>query len=82
MAKIVAERMKSRTEITAYDPTVGSGGLLLNIGREVGKYIDRNFIHYYGQELITETANLAKEPIYAGRIGTEYLYKLREYSGG
>lgn len=60
MAKIVAERMKGRTEITAYDPTVGSGGLLLNIGREVGKYIDRNFIHYYGQELITETANLAK----------------------
>lgn len=60
MAKIVAERMKERTEITAYDPTVGSGGLLLNIGREVGKYVDKNSIHYYGQELITETANLAK----------------------
>lgn len=60
MAKITAERMKGRTEIKAYDPTVGSGGLLLNIGREIGKYVDKNSIHYYGQELITETANLAK----------------------
>ena len=60
MAQITAERMKGRNEITAYDPTVGSGGLLLNIGREAGKYVDRNSIHYYGQELITETANLAK----------------------
>lgn len=60
MAKITAERMKGRAEIKAYDPTVGSGGLLLNIGREIGKYVDKNSIHYYGQELITETANLAK----------------------
>lgn len=60
MAKIIAERMKGRDEMTAYDPTVGSGGLLLNIGKEVGKYVDPEAIHYYGQELITETANLAK----------------------
>lgn len=60
IAKIVAEKMDGRKEITAYDPTVGSGGLLLNIGKEVGKYVDPEAIHYYGQELITETANLAK----------------------
>ena len=71
MAKIVAERMKGRTEITAYDPTVGSGGLLLNIGREVGKYIDRDFIHYYGQELITETANLAKMNLFMQDVSVQ-----------
>jgi len=60
MSRILAERMKGRTEVRVYDPTVGSAGLLLNIGRAVGKYVDRGQIRYYGQELITETANLAK----------------------
>lgn len=60
MARIVANRLKDREKIYCYDPTVGSGGLLLNIGKEVGKYIPSDNIHYYGQELITETANLAK----------------------
>ena len=60
MARYVAYRLKDRNEIYCYDPTIGSGGLLLNIGKEVGRYIDKDNIHYYGQELISETANLAK----------------------
>lgn len=60
MSRIVAYRLKDKEEITCYDPTVGSGGLLLNIGKEVGRYIPSDNIHYFGQELITETANLAK----------------------
>lgn len=60
MARIIAERLKDREEITVYDPTVGTGGLLLNIGKEAKKYISPNKIKYYGQELITETSNLAK----------------------
>lgn len=60
MARIVANRLKDREKVYCYDPTVGSGGLLLNIGKEVEKYIPSDNIHYYGQELITETANLAK----------------------
>ena len=60
MSRIVAYRLKSKEEITCYDPTVGSGGLLLNIGKEVGRYVPSDNIHYFGQELITETANLAK----------------------
>lgn len=60
MSRILAERLKGRSEITVYDPTVGSAGLLLNIGTEVGRYIPSDRIHYFGQELITETANLAK----------------------
>ncbi len=60
MARIIAYRLKDRDEIYCYDPTIGSGGLLLNIGNEVGRYISQDQIHYYGQELITETTNLAK----------------------
>lgn len=60
MSRILAERLKDCDEVTVYDPTVGSGGLLLNIGHEVGKYVPAENIKYYGQELITETANLAK----------------------
>lgn len=60
MSRILADRLKDRKEITVYDPTVGSAGLLLNIGNEAGRYIPRDHIRYYGQELITETANLAK----------------------
>ena len=60
MSRIIAERLKGKTEVCCYDPTVGSGGLLLNIGREVGRYVPHDNIKYYGQELITETANLAK----------------------
>lgn len=60
MSRIVAYRLKNKEEVTCYDPTVGSGGLLLNIGKEVGRYVPSDNIHYFGQELITETANLAK----------------------
>lgn len=60
MSRIVAYRLKDKEEVTCYDPTVGSGGLLLNIGKEVGRYVPSDNIHYFGQELITETANLAK----------------------
>lgn len=60
MSRIVADRLKDRAEVTCYDPTVGSGGLLLNIGKEVGRFVPSDNIRYYGQELITETVNLAK----------------------
>ena len=60
MARIIADRLKDRKELKIYDPCVGTAGLLLNIGKEAGRYIDPADIKYYGQELITETSNLAK----------------------
>lgn len=60
MARIVADRLKNKQEVNVYDPTIGTAGLLLNIGKEVGKFVDTDKITYYGQELITETCNLAK----------------------
>lgn len=74
MSRIVAERLKDREEITVYDPTVGSAGLLLNIGREVGKYIPANNIKYYGQELITETANLAKMNLFMQGVPVQKIF--------
>lgn len=60
IARIVADRLKNRKEIKVYDPCVGTAGLLLNIGKEISRYMNPDNIKYYGQELITETSNLAK----------------------
>lgn len=60
IARLVADRLQDRTEIKVYDPCIGSAGLLLNIGKEAGRYINPKAMVYYGQELITETSNLAK----------------------
>lgn len=61
MAEIVAEHLKDRKEIQIYDPTSGSGSLLINIGRAVAKHIDnQNNIKYYAQELKENTYNLTR----------------------
>ena len=74
MAKIVADRLKGRKEVSVYDPTIGTAGLLLNIGKEVGKYIDTDNITYYGQELITETYNLAKMNLFMQDIPVQRIF--------
>jgi len=61
MSEIVAHHLKDRTEIHIYDPTSGSGSLLINIGNSVAKYIDDdNNIKYYAQELKANTYNLTR----------------------
>lgn len=60
IARIVADALKDKKELNVYDPTSGSGSLLLNIGKEAGKYIDKDNINYYGQEKITETYHLTR----------------------
>lgn len=39
MSEIVADHLKGKNEIKIYDPTSGSGSLLINIGKSVSKYI-------------------------------------------
>lgn len=59
MSEIVASHLKGRNEIKIYDPTSGSGSLLINIGHSVAKYMsDGNNIKYYAQELKENTYNL------------------------
>lgn len=61
MSEIIAYHLKDRKEIKIYDPTSGSGSLLINIGKSVSKYIDgKNNIKYYAQELKENTYNLTR----------------------
>ena len=59
MSEIVANHLKDREHIKIYDPTSGSGSLLINIGASMAQYIEgENKIDYYAQELKENTYNL------------------------
>jgi type I restriction enzyme M protein len=61
MSEIVAHHLRNRKEITIYDPTSGSGSLLINIGRSVARRMkDERNIKYYAQELKQNTYNLTR----------------------
>lgn len=61
MSNIVADHLKDRDEIQIYDPTSGSGSLLLNIGHAVAKRMgDPDRIKYFAQELRENTYNLTR----------------------
>lgn len=61
MSEIVASHLKDRETIDIYDPTSGSGSLLINIGKSAAKHIgDPNKIKYFAQELKQNTYNLTR----------------------
>lgn len=61
MSEIVAEQLKNHKEINIYDPTSGSGSLLINIAKSVSRYLkDSNQIKYYAQERNENTFNLTR----------------------
>lgn len=61
MSEIIANHLKDRDKIEIYDPTSGSGSLLINIGKSASKYIEgKNKIKYYAQELKENTYNLTR----------------------
>lgn len=61
MSEIVAEHHKDKNKIEIYDPTSGSGSLLITIGKSVGRHIeDKNRVKYYAQELKENTYNLTR----------------------
>ena len=61
MSEIIAEHLRDRDRIEIYDPTSGSGSLLINIGRTASKYIkEDNKIKYFAQELKQNTYNLTR----------------------
>lgn len=61
MSEIVAAHLKDRKGIQIYDPTSGSGSLLINIGHSVAKHMDDDdSIKYYAQELKQNTYNLTR----------------------
>ena len=61
MSEIIADHLKDREEISIYDPTSGSGSLLINIGHSVAKHLkNADNIKYYAQELKENTYNLTR----------------------
>jgi len=61
MSEIVAHHLQDRNEIEIYDPTSGSGSLLINIGKCISKKMKNpNNIKYYAQELKEATYNLTR----------------------
>ena len=61
MSEIVADHLKDRGQIEIYDPTSGSGSLLINIGKSAARYLDgENKIKYYAQEWKENTYNLTR----------------------
>ncbi|ADZ63271.1 type I restriction-modification system subunit M [Lactococcus lactis subsp. lactis] len=56
MAQIVA---KTSNIQSIYDPTVGSGSLLLTVGKHLSKEVQKD-LSYYGQEKNTATYNLTR----------------------
>ena len=61
MSEIVAHHLRDRDKIEIYDPTSGSGSLLINIGQVAAKHMgSRDNIKYYAQELKENTYNLTR----------------------
>lgn len=61
MSRIIAKHLAGRSEIQIYDPTSGSGSLLLNIGQAVSRHMgDPDRIKYFAQELKSNTYNLTR----------------------
>lgn len=61
LAKLVThDVVPSNETFTVYDPTMGSGSLLLTVGNELPHDNSKGAIKYYGQELNTTTYNLAR----------------------
>lgn len=61
MSQLVAHELKHKETISIYDPTSGSGSLLINIGAAVAKYAkNKDSIIYYAQELKANTYNLTR----------------------
>lgn len=61
MSEIISDHLKDRDHIEIYDPTSGSGSLLINIGRVAARHMgNRDNIKYYAQELKENTYNLTR----------------------
>lgn len=61
MSDIIAHHLRHEEEIRIYDPTSGSGSLLINIGKSVARHVtNKDSIKYYAQELKQATFNLTR----------------------
>lgn len=57
LARIVTSDNEKKDNFSVYDPTMGTGSLLLKVGEYT---LPKTIVHYYGQELNTVTYHLAQ----------------------
>ncbi|BAW18121.1 Type I restriction modification system N6-adenine DNA methyltransferase (M) subunit HsdM [Mycoplasmopsis bovigenitalium] len=75
MAEIVSYHLKDRETIKVYDPTSGSGSLLLTIGETFKKYSKSSSpVVYYAQELNKQTFNLTRMNLVMKGINTANIH--------
>ncbi len=61
MSEIVAASFDNKTNIQIFDPTSGSGSLLIHIGEAAKQHnINKSCIQYYAQELNQQTYNITR----------------------
>ena len=68
ISEIAAIDQEDKIPFHIYDPTMGSGSLMLNIGLYVK---DKGKIYYHGQELNTTTYNLARMNLILHGVGKD-----------
>ena len=75
MSEIVADHLRERDNIRIYDPTSGSGSLLITIGEAVKRRMgNADGIVYYAQELIQSTYNLTRMNLVMRGINAANIY--------
>ncbi len=60
MAEIVADELRQKEQCAVYDPTAGSGSLLLTVSEAVNRNEHRDNIQFFGQEENNTTYNIAR----------------------
>lgn len=61
MSDVASYYFRNKDSIRVYDPTSGSGSLLINIGQSIKKYLNSDInIEYYAQEIVESTYNLTR----------------------
>lgn len=75
MSKIVTyENVEPGIKFTVFDPTCGSGSLLLTVGKEVPDGQKPGAISYFGQEMNTTTYNLARMNLMMNNVGYDDMH--------
>ena len=81
MSEIVAHHLRERGEIKIYDPTSGSGSLLINIGKSAARYMGgSNNIKYYARAEGKHIQPHPHEPSHARHIAGQYRHAQRRHS--
>ncbi len=74
LGRIVTDGQESKSGFTIYDPTMGSGSLLLqakNYFKDTSKLCLTDKIQYFGQELKNQTYNLARMNMILHRVSAQ-----------